>query len=454
MNNMQLDVLNLEWSGRPSRDRQMTTLVCNYLRLMGYSVHEGSVFDGYRLLSSLKPHILFISNAIGANNNLELVKYAKSKGIGCITLLSESIFHGNRENVTQLVWGCNQDRILYEDIHMQWSEKMLSLTLKYFPELKGKIKVSGGCGFDLYKISKENNRVEILRRYGKIDFKRIIGIGCWNFGLFHELKQKKDVYLKIYSPWMIEQFKKDYISFNRILLSVIKNNPQVLFLLKEHPSVKNRYYDSAIHGSQGLHNTLIIKDEVSIIDCIRMSDIWLVYDSTTILEAWLLGKQTGLINPNRVDFIRDEIFRGCPNYMSASELQDAINNFYRSGNLIGFSELSSIRNSMIRDMIQWNDGLNHVRVGNEIMKLIDRYKRKHIRHDTFREYARMLVQTIRWHASGIIPFGSSLKYIASKRTAFNPYSFEKYRLKRIQEQTEYYQELELDMEDLMNYSAI
>ena len=39
------DVLNLEWSSFPSRDREMATLVCNYLRFQGYSVIEGSIFN-------------------------------------------------------------------------------------------------------------------------------------------------------------------------------------------------------------------------------------------------------------------------------------------------------------------------------------------------------------------------------------------------------------------------
>jgi hypothetical protein len=70
-----LDVINLEWSSKPNRDRQVTTLVCNYLRYMGYSVSEYSCFDNY-VLSPQK------------NKNKFLKKYKKEGfqkivGFGC-----------------------------------------------------------------------------------------------------------------------------------------------------------------------------------------------------------------------------------------------------------------------------------------------------------------------------------------------------------------------------------
>ena len=55
-----MDVLNLEWTSYPSRDRNMATLVCNYLRYMGVTVKESSVFCGFEMIDKLKPGLLFI----------------------------------------------------------------------------------------------------------------------------------------------------------------------------------------------------------------------------------------------------------------------------------------------------------------------------------------------------------------------------------------------------------
>ncbi len=68
-----IDILNLEWTSSNSRDRLAATLVNNYLKLQNYRIHEGSVFDGYYLIDSLKPKILFMTNSIGAHENRDLM---------------------------------------------------------------------------------------------------------------------------------------------------------------------------------------------------------------------------------------------------------------------------------------------------------------------------------------------------------------------------------------------
>ena len=74
-----VDVLSLEWTSYPSRDREAATLVCNYLKYMGVSVYEGSIFNGYFLIDRFNPKILFITNSVGSLLNLDIVKYAKAK---------------------------------------------------------------------------------------------------------------------------------------------------------------------------------------------------------------------------------------------------------------------------------------------------------------------------------------------------------------------------------------
>ena len=50
-----IDVLNLEWTTYPSRDRQAATLVCNYLQYMGFTVIEDSLFRGCYLIDKYNP---------------------------------------------------------------------------------------------------------------------------------------------------------------------------------------------------------------------------------------------------------------------------------------------------------------------------------------------------------------------------------------------------------------
>ena len=61
-----MDILNLEWTSYLSRDRNMATMVCNYLRYMGLTVKESSVFCGFKMIDKLKPELLFITNDVSA----------------------------------------------------------------------------------------------------------------------------------------------------------------------------------------------------------------------------------------------------------------------------------------------------------------------------------------------------------------------------------------------------
>lgn len=366
-----VDILNLEWSSYPSRDRNAATLVCNYLRYCGYSVVEGSIFRGFELIDKLCPKVLFITNAIGAPINFQLVKYVSRKGIKVLTLISEGNFLDSEEKLPLFLWGWNNERILYEDIHMQWCNRTVNLTKKVYPELGTKLKVSGGVGFDYYKIVPPLKRDVFLERYNKTGYRKVIGIGCWDFSLV----EPKDARYKGFSESVgmnaIERFRLDRNLFNGILIELIKNNEDILFILKEHPGNTNGYYESAIQGAQYFPNTLILKKE-SIVDCISVSDIWITYESTTNIEAWLLNKQTCLINPTGIDFPRANVYKGAPNYISYEEIQNAVDIFYKSNRLPGFSELSAQREEVIRDTIQWSDGLNHVRAGNEIIRLLEK----------------------------------------------------------------------------------
>ncbi|WP_242364529.1 hypothetical protein [Bacteroides uniformis] len=135
-----IDVLNLEWTSYPSRDRNIASLICNYLRIQGYHVVEESIFNGFYAINKYKPTLLFITNGVGARINFQLVKYASLKGIKVVTLTSEGNFKDDINSLPEFLWGWNKDHCLYEDVNMQWSERTRKLILSRFPELKKKLR--------------------------------------------------------------------------------------------------------------------------------------------------------------------------------------------------------------------------------------------------------------------------------------------------------------------------
>ena len=153
------------------------------------------------------------------------------------------------------------------------------------------------------------NNTDFLKKYKKENYKKIIGIGCWDFGILEETDHRYVWSRNQFGDEAIKKLKNDKIDFNLILKKIIINNPSILFLLKKHPGVLNGNTASGIEGLELFENVLIIKDEEPIIDCILISDFWLSYESTTALEAWLLDKQTCLLNPNSFLEKRPHSFR-------------------------------------------------------------------------------------------------------------------------------------------------
>ncbi len=400
----QIEVLNLEWSSFPSRDREAASLVCNYLRYMGLSVFEGCVFNGFRLIDKLKPRLLYINCINGASINLELMRYAKSRGIICVTGVAEGNFR--ESEIDEFVWGNNRDKKIIEDVLLLWSEFSKAMTLRRYPELENDIRVVGSPGFDKYKIIKQDDSW-LDACVDKSKYRKVVGLGCWDFGLVYEDDYRFSSYYKSFlSSEEIEFFRNDRDKFNREMLELVASNSDSLFILKEHPANQLGHFASGIEGCDAYENVVILKNEISIAQCIALADVWLSYESTTAMEAWAMGVQTALLNPSGTDFsLRSDVYRGQPCFTSADELSAALDEFYENDEVPGFTELSSVREQIIRDVMQWDDGFNHARIGNIILDYLDG-KLKPADRVFKRKVSQKLrlAQTILWSGSPFLRF--------------------------------------------------
>lgn len=446
MEKSKIDVLNLEWMSYSARDRNMSSLVSNYLRYQGFSVVEESVFRGFEMIDMYKPKLVFIANGIGAKINFHLVKYASLKGIKVVTLISEGNFKDDLNSVTEFLWGWNREHYLYEDSHMQWSERTRNLSLVKYPACKDKIKISGACGFDIYKIKKLPSKYDFLKSFGKEKFNKVVGVGCWDFGPCYPDNPRTDHSLSVETK---SRFQRDRDLFNRVLINIIRSNPSILFVIKEHPGNTLGHYMSGVDGVECFDNALILKYE-PIVDTIASCDIWLTYESTTVIEAWMLGKPTCLLNPTGLDFPRANVYQGSPNYPDEDALQSAISDFYGSGKLPHFEDdkMVDARHKVVEDTIQWEDGLNHVRAGNEIIRVLqsDIIKNKtQIPKDVrFHQIKQKIINTLRIKRSSIYQNSRSFKI-----EEIIKFSSELY-----EEQLKYYNSLNLSKEELLKILPI
>lgn len=454
-----LDVLNLEWTSFPSRDRQVAVLVCNYLRYFGYNVLEEPVFNGLHYLNKYRPKILFLTNPHGGEIEYNLICHAKDRGFTMVELIAEGDVSEDITLLDQFIWGFNARKEIMGDIKMLWSERSRKMVLSKYPELSSKLKVSGSVGFDTYNIAKCKHKEAFLAEYDKNQYSKVIGIGCWDFGAFYSKEDTKyELRRKRYTQKEIDRFLEDFYLFNSIMHDVVKNNPDTLFLIKLHPQSELGIKAGGVEGLENYPNTLILNLEEAIIDCINVSDLWFVYNSTTLLEAWLLNKKTATINPTGTDFPRRMLYKGCPNFTNADDLQSAIDQYYVSKELPGFAELKDKRERLIKDIGEQHDGLNHVRVGNEILDILEKgtYSKKIRSSNLFIKCVRPLLRLMWWYS----PWARKLhlpvfeSFADYNRKIFNYQDLKAFQDKRLKEQIDYYHSLGISKEGLRKIRCI
>lgn len=368
-----VDILNVEWPGS-DRDLNMSIPVMIYLeKKYGLKTRTVSIFNAYYYIVKHKPKLLFISNFVGATINSEVVKLAYLSGIKVVSLVSEG---NNIHNHDLSFWGHNSDKKFYLDKMLVWSDRYFNFYKEVVsdPQYTTKVSVSGAVGFDRYKLLSFKNK-ECFTGEKKLGFKKVVGIGGWGFDLFFGdyYESKKEQLLKIYPENQLEMHRKDMVAVNKIYKELVKNNPDVLFILRYHPGTIDYQLNefSGIEGPNVYKSTRRNNDKYSISDLINISDIWIGYETTTALEAWLLGKPTVLINPTTSCFIREIVSIGSPKCKTINELQQKIDEYYKTGTIASFDELSDMRKTATLETIGFDDGKNYIRAAKEVIKVLD-----------------------------------------------------------------------------------
>lgn len=332
-------------------------------RFLNCEFHHALNIDIHRIFK-IKPDVIIQANTIGSNLYFEISKIAHEQNIPLFALISEGNF---RTDGSFDYWGFNRDRRFYQDFVCCWSDRTADFLKMEVPEASDKIVVTGGVGFDRYRIYNFQKKEEFLKKHNKQQYTKVIGYAGWAFGKLDHKRGKEELLIWLKGDtdrlnWIEEQRKK----VRDILQLAIENNPDTLFILKQHPQenaperpdpVKNEMCE-LIHYK----NVIYLCNEESIHDLISVSDLWTCFESTTTLEAWLMGKQTIFINPDP-DFKRDHLYKGSPQIINYDGFQKLIDEFYSTNRIDDFfsDEKDAIRKKLIKDIIGFGDGLNHIR---------------------------------------------------------------------------------------------
>jgi hypothetical protein len=339
--------LFIEWSSQ-GRDFEIDLpLMYFFEKILKWKVQYISIFNLPKILS-INPDMVIMSNTTGAGENINISRLIEKSGIPLFSHVSEGMFREN--DIEEFVYGWNKkEKRFSETFSTVWSKKAYDMSLMNFPNLYGFYKISGAIGFDKYQLN-------LKEKIDTKDFKKVIGYAAFDF---NNIVSKKEYFIKELGEEKFINFIKISEKINKLLYKLIKNNLDILFLLKPHPGDGEKE-PLEFKDLGKFQNTHIVSKEIGIVTTIFNSDIWINYNSSTNLEAWLLNKPSISFNTDEKMFSSDVLY-GSILEEDFNKIQKYIDEFYNIGKIEAFEEKKELREKLISEYIGFSDGLNHVR---------------------------------------------------------------------------------------------
>lgn len=323
-----------------------------------------------------KPDLVLVPNSIGSNLFFDLCAYCKELNIPVFAHISEGNF---RTNGTFNYWGYNTHKVFYEEFICHWSQRTLNFLSHEVPQYVDKMVLTGATGFDRYKIYEFESKASFLARYNLSKYKKVIGYAGWAFGKLGTEQGRSEIkFLHKNDPNRLKWMEDQMYFVENVLKQAIENNPDTLFILKRHPNEVNPTITYEVQNEMNrlkeYDNVLYIIDGEDVHTLISASDIWLGFETTTVIEAWLMKYIPTILINQDPNFVRANVHHGCTIAHNYSELQSFINEFYESGNVQAFdsTELEQKREAVMADTIGFWDGLNHLRSAYYLGKAIEK----------------------------------------------------------------------------------
>jgi surface carbohydrate biosynthesis protein len=319
-----------------------------------------------------RPDLVFVPNTVGSNEYIAAAKYAFDNGIKVFALMSEGDI---RTDGTFQYWGLNHERIFYQEKVCIWSDRVRDFLETVEPSSAHKFVVTGHTGFDRYRVYQFPSKAEALTKEQQA-YRMVVGYAGWGFGKMSYEQGRAEIMAFFKGDTAkLDHMERMRQQVEQILRHAIESNPDVLFILKQHPN------ESPPTGTAPVVNEIIsLKHypnvryegvDTPITTLIHISDLWLSFESTTAVESWALDKTSILLYPDPTfsPNIRNKgLDEAQLTVSNSSELQAYIDEWKKSGRLAGFHDEAkqARRADIIRNTVGFDDGRNHVRAGIEL----------------------------------------------------------------------------------------
>ena len=397
-------------------------LNCEFFHALNIDIHQ---------IYKIKPDIILQANTIGSNLYFEISSIAHKQNIPLFALISEGNF---RLDGTFDYWGFNRDRQFHQEYVCCWSERTAKFLREKEPHTSEKIVVTGGVGFDRYSIYKFMSKENLLKKYNKQNYKKFIGYAGWAFGKAEHPRGKEEIlFWARGDEKMLVWIEEQRIAVRDILKDAVEKNPDTLFILKQHPqeNAPERAVAVTNEMSELAHydNVLYLCEQEAIHDLISVSDIWTCFESTTTLESWLMGKHTIYINPDP-NFNRDPLYKGSPLIQTSEDFQKLIDEYFSTNRIECFydSEKDAARQDLIKNVIGFGDGMNHIRAGYYFKKTIEKAQNSNLNSQYLFHFWHWLVYVLLRIAG---PFYNRAIYSRLYKLKKHLWVFENYKMEKL-----------------------
>jgi len=365
-----IDFLNFEFSSGSSRDSEPSILITNLLRMLGFTVIRGSIFESKSLVLKHKPKCVFMSGPHGSQLKFELALLCRKLEIPLITYPGEGSMHKFNSSI-ESIWGHNW---LRHPVHTRWglwNLESLKIMEDFAPSLAQISEVTGYAGAD-FPIIHQPLELDLI---SKTSFSKIVGVGCSNFEFCHPDSPNRSYLEQQYGKLYIQRFIEDRDHFNSMIVACVKQYTDVLFLIRLHPGAKHSTWASGVEGIKGFPNVRFV-DKAPLFETLRSVKLWISYNSITALESYLIGTPSLFFSSRKdVNPWSDPHLHGVPRVVSLDELYSYFDTFVFSGDSESdFLKLKSLQKPYIEGLFGEFDGLNHVRFVKLILQTIEKDK--------------------------------------------------------------------------------
>lgn len=360
------------------RDIQaLAPILYNLANYQNCKIIHAYIFESYKVVC-IKPDLVLLSNAIGSREHFNLLKQCYERNIPVFSLTAE----GNLKDEyykSDICWGWNIDKIIYQYKYCFWSSRSMKLFSDHHPNIdNSKFALTGGSGFDLYRMIKNYSQVKNSLTDLTAGYEAVIVYAGWAFGKVYSLPDLNHL-AKVYPgdrlPEYVEWAKDTRQNIEDILRSAIKAFPNYLFVFKKHPREHSKaLIDEPMNEMSPLENYdnvyYLRGSEYTLIDLLQIASVWTCFESTTVMESWLSGIPTINIIPNDDRRMSTYVATGSTISIDSNSFIENLKHQIKLKKSNSFS-ISDIQIGIIKNAIGFYDGLNHLRIIKEILKLLE-----------------------------------------------------------------------------------